>query len=128
VEDIMISPRNLVVAGPADEREARLPRWARDELHRLRMRLKAAEREAKEARLATNPAESLVLIPRFNRGDDIGLGDETVRFRRRVDGPWDEHFEVRVSARGIRVMAGRGPMAVVPVSSNVVEIEPWRYQ
>lgn len=107
-----------------DPREAKLALWAQNLFRELRKRVQAAEWQAEEARLATKPDESLVLVPRFGRRqqNDIGLGDATIRFRAALDLPWDRHFDVRVFTDGIQVNAGRGPLQVEPVASNVVVI------
>lgn len=107
-----------------DPREGKLPHWAQNLFRELRTRVLRAEQHAEEARLLTRPEASPVVIPRFRRGDDIGLGDATVRFRA-IEGHWDNHFDVRVLTAdegGIIVHAGRGPIYIQPVSSNVVHI------
>jgi hypothetical protein len=63
-----------------DEREARLPKWAREEIRDLRRRVSEAESLAQQARLDTNPDGSNTQIQNYT-DRNIGLGDETlIRF------------------------------------------------
>lgn len=63
-----------------DEREAKLPVWAQNQLITMRRRVRNAEVTAAAARLATAPDESDAVLDPY--GENIGLGkDPKVQFR-----------------------------------------------
>jgi hypothetical protein len=79
-----------------DEREAKLPQWAQHKLATLRRAVAEADSRAEQARMATNPAESDMLIAPF---DDIpvGLGrDVEVRAVLDPQRPRDRYVDLRV--------------------------------
>lgn len=104
-----------------DPREAKLPLWVREKLTEARRRVASAEALRDEARLATDPAGSLVIIDHFNEVP-IGLGDARVTFKPSLDAEWSETFTVRAIPGGIEVSASGSPLAVVPHASNVVRV------
>lgn len=108
-----------------DDRENKLPVWAREKLADARRRVKDAERQATEARLATAPDESRAVMYRYAEVP-VGLGaNPTVRFTLKPGG-WDHSFryvDVRINERGdgVEIMGGRS-ITVQPQTSNVVQI------
>lgn len=64
-----------------DPREEKLPRWARELLGNMRLRVEHAERDAQQALLATRPDETDTVVYRY--GDEpIGLTPgATVQFQ-----------------------------------------------
>lgn len=104
-----------------DEREQKLPNWARDKMGALRRAVESANNAAEEARLSTSPDESDTAIERFSRGK-IGLGrGTTIRFS--LGERWDQHIDVRVdAARGRLVVIGGDQIVVKPQSGNSLEI------
>lgn len=110
------------------EQEARLPAFARRAIEDLRRELERARAAAEEARLTTDPAESLVQLDRFGEGP-IGLGREAITFRLGVDADWSQAFVVRPErsargARGIEVSYQGGALCVVPSASNSIRVRP----
>lgn len=103
------------------EREARLPKWARDALADLRRDLSRAQREAREARLSTDPEGSSAVLHPYAEVP-VGLGPEAmVRF---ILGPKgsEEWVDVRVEKdpRGRRRLLIRGgtTATISPRASN----------
>lgn len=108
----------------AEDREARLPVWARDLLGALRRELDSADRHAQEARLATSPDESDTVIRRYI-GGNIGLGDGPTVLFRTPDG----ELEASLRDGALVVMTNGSTRPVVsPQSGNVlqVHVQPWR--
>lgn len=112
-----------------DPREGKLPKWAQQEIARLRdaatsadKRVAAAEERAEEARLKTKPDEVNTLwAPRYN--EDIGLGNgERIRFLLgKQSRTWD-NVDVKVTSHDpelLEVHAGRS-MLVHLNSSNLI--------
>lgn len=119
-------------AAPADPREERLPRWARDALARMRRRVEDAERLATEARLATSPCESDTLLDPLKHEIGLGVG-ETVRYvlSRDEAGPL-RYVDVRIARpewpgerTAVEVMAS-GPLRIDPLVSNRIRLEVTR--
>lgn len=113
------------------ERERRLPKWAQDELIRLRRQLRAA-REAIEKE---GPADSNTFAGDYGTTLDMtprrALGrDERISFYMSDDADdWHNRMDVRITRDGgvpwLTVM-GSDAIAVRPASSNVVRIRPMR--
>ncbi len=105
-----------------DPREEKLPRWVQEKLAEARRRVKEAESNALEARLGTKPEDSLVIVEKFDCVP-IGLGDVSVTFKPAPGADWTSFIQVRSLNGGIEVYANSGPLAITPVSSNVVRIK-----
>lgn len=104
-----------------DTREARLPVWARRELEHLRQRLREAESSAREARLATGPEDSDVILDPYDT-TPIRLGKGTrIRFLLSGGDPLRHYVDVRVSRGELDVLGG-DTLAVIPWASNVVKV------
>ena len=103
-----------------DPREEKLPAWAREKLKEARRVAVIARREADEARLATNPDDTDVIIGRWN-AIPIGLPPgERVRF---IVGPNRSHDWIEVHTDGDRIeVTGDRALNVHPRVSNVVRI------
>jgi hypothetical protein len=125
------------VAGDIDAREERLPKWARQELTRLRnanasveRRVAEADQRAEQARLSTNPDESLVLLEDWKAGD-IGLGDEArVRFYMddsREERRGGDYVMVRRLGKGELEIHGSRSLIVRLNASNTFRLSaaPW---
>jgi hypothetical protein len=109
-----------------DEREERLPRWARVAMDDLRRQLADAKSSARAARLDTDPAASTAVLDPY-ADVPIGLGKARVRFlvpNSTAAARSERWVDVNVTRDGkaIEVMTGR-MMAVRPQSGNVVMIE-----
>lgn len=106
-----------------DPREERLPKWAQAEMERLRLRAMRAEAERDEARLATGPDESDVVIDGWG-AIPVGLGRGTqISFR--PPGPTKLHpvrrtIDVRVLDNGTVQVLGGAPLIVRLGASNVL--------
>lgn len=108
-----------------DEREARLPKWAQDELATLRRRLSEAEASAEEALLATSPETSLAVVNPWDK-IPIGLGSSPYLRVRFFVGPEPsqdlDYIDVGLRNGRLELM-GQRPFSVLPGSSNRVEVE-----
>lgn len=95
-------------------REAKLPKWAQQELGRLRRDLEAAQK-----RLTAGPEDSDTFVQSYSYGD-IPLGDSpSILFK--VGESWQDKFTVRREGKYLNVMGG-GMIAVMPRGGNVVRI------
>lgn len=108
-----------------DPREVKLPAWARDMIDNARRRVKEAEKSAQEARLATGPDESDMLVDRYDQ-TPIGLGKRpTVRvvLGRKPDGEVIRWIDIRLteSRKSIEVM-GSTTLRVTPQVTNVIAV------
>lgn len=104
-----------------DEREAKLPRWARDTLASLRVNLLREENRAEHMRDLTGAKESDVLVDFYDRSP-IGLGKGTrVRFKTGED-DWHNYVDIHV-AQGVLVLHGAAPLAFRACASNSFEVE-----
>jgi hypothetical protein len=114
--------------GP-DDREDRLPVWARERLHLLRLELDGATTRAEAAELAAPVAASSVMVASEYRAPWVGLGPHPivrVLLDDRVDADPDRrHYaEVRRTGSGRLEVHGGGPLTLHPRGSvNVIEIE-----
>lgn len=115
-----------------DEREERLPRWARALLTELRQQLQSAQHQAEDARLATEPDSSYVLV---NRGmyPPIGLGvDPTITYLHEPGGRLIYGIDVRMHRsklhpRGrLEVTTGGMGIRISPAASNHFYVD-WDY-
>lgn len=107
-----------------DPREENLPRWARDELGRLRAWLRTAQTRADQARLDSGPEDSNTFLDpyddipvRLGRGIRVRFipAESTIKdIRNWIDVSVDRWGDVEVSA-GAR-------LAVEPRSSNVIKL------
>lgn len=117
---------------PADEREARLPKWAQDQMNSLRRRIQDAEEALEHDRLASKPEDSDMLL-RPHDETPLGLGsghDAHVRAVIDHDRPHDQYVDVRVvRGRGsddyVELMGG-STLALEMQSSNVVKVRVQR--
>lgn len=98
-----------------DPREERLPKWAQADMRALRRMVEHAERVAEEARLATKPDETHVVINPYQ--DTIGLPErESVRFF--IEAP---HRWIDVQWRGEYVeIMGSSALTLTGQASNVM--------
>lgn len=111
-----------------DDREAKLPAWARKSLDELRRRTRDAEALAERARLDTDPDGSGAILDRMDR-KPVGLGeDPDVSFRVRFPGvdPSLSLISVRRSdsGRGLYLVAA-GEVVCRQQAINAVEVVPW---
>lgn len=113
-----------------DEREAKLPVWARTLLDSLRRRTRQAERLAARAALDTDPDGSGAILDRF-ADHPIGLGDlPQVSFRV----PFPRHPEGFIEVGqivgkggivgGITIHASE-EVVCRPRATNAIEVVPW---
>lgn len=107
-----------------DPREEKLPRWARELLDNMRMRVARAEADAAAAILATRPDESDTLLYRYG-SPDVGLGNEvTVQFK--LSDQHRAYIQCRIDRAkhyGPHVyLAGGDSIRFEPVSSNAIRI------
>ena len=102
-----------------DEREVKLPMWAKATIERLRTSVERARSEAEEARLLTNPDDTDTHV-RMYVGKPIGLPKgERVRFQ--LGDRSDQYVDVRTEGNHVHVMGG--DMLVLKCqASNVVNI------
>lgn len=113
-----------------DDREDRLPAWARGVIEGLRRRVTSAEDSARRASLATDPAGSAAILDRFDDPDRlIGLGAEPrIAFRVAFPGyrPEMSFIEVRpLNCReGINLHA-TDEIVCRQRSINSVDVVPW---
>ena len=110
-----------------DPREQRLPVWAQGLIEELRRKAIYAQKLADEARLATDPAISLVQLVTDYDAVPIGLGSRPVTFRPSVDAAWYDALIVqptRFHSRGLRVPPHRDGIEVRGVSSDALRISP----
>lgn len=118
-----------IAAAAKDDREARLPKWAQDKLERMRHMLADATALAEQARLATDPEGSSVLIHRH--GDEpIGLGDATIEYRTgggRLLVYVDKARAGVKPGEAIQVQGYDGRLTIEPASSNTIIVRnvPW---
>jgi hypothetical protein len=118
-----------------DEREAKLPAWARESLRDLRNRVRDAERVAAAAELETREGSDLFLVEYTGQADEhrIGLGDRAA-VRRYVSDKWDRecYLEIAAVPEGVSIRStGTGiaqSIAVQPRSGNEVHafLTEWR--
>ena len=108
-----------------DPREERLPRWARDLLDNMRMRVRRAEADAEAALLATNAEGSDTQIYRFT-DEPVGLGiGPTIEFRLGDRNRRDYvHCRVETHPRaGTRLeVIGGDALRIAPKSGNHITI------
>lgn len=106
-----------------DPREEKLPRWAQQELDRLRRKVADAERLAEEARLATKPEESDAILYPYDEVP-VGLGRALVRFL--LGG--DAYVDARVVHGSLELMTDAPGVLVRPRAANVVLVKPGRWE
>lgn len=106
-----------------DPREAKLPRWARDLLSNMRLRVERAERTAEAARLATKPDETDTVLYRYG-DEEVGLAPgSTVQFR--IGSNRRDYVGCRIhrDSRGARLdLIGGDSIRITPHSSNHISI------
>ncbi len=104
-----------------DEREERLPKWAKEKLADARRRVQNANELAQEARLATKPDDTDTLVNPW--GKSIGLPKgERVRFLLSKDDNLRDWVDVRVKDGSLELMAG-GSLILRPQVTNVVSVK-----
>lgn len=107
-----------------DPREVKLPRWARELLSDMRLRVERAERTAEAARLNTEPDRTDTILYRY--GDaDLGLPlGSTIQFR--LDPTrWRKYVQCRIEStkHGIWLdVSGGDSIRLMPRSGNSVRI------
>lgn len=118
------------MVAPTDKQLERLPKWARDHINLLTMRLAGAndvidrQRGDKKTRVQVDPHSGL--INNTERGPRLYLHDtDTVRFMLGDD--WTDHIDLHMikdynGKRGVLVRGGNTRLMVHPVSSNHVDI------
>ena len=111
-----------------DPREGNLPKWAQDLLNDLRRITNEAREGADDARLATDPFGSDMLIDAYDR-IPIGLGTrpklKVVLGRRQPDGDPIDYVDVRLTedGKGIELM-GSATLSIRPQVTNVIQVRP----
>src|SRR5690349_8692354 len=110
-----------------DDREPKLPAWARGLLDTMRRRVAEAEAVAAAAQLATAPDESDALLDRFGR--TVGLGrNPQVDFRVAFPGHGRETGWVSIRSLGDRpglYVHGSDEIVTRNRAINAIEIVPW---
>ncbi len=118
-----------------DPREERLPKWAREELGRLRMRLREAQASRDEARLERGPVDATdtLIDPYATEGPITLPKGERIRFvlgpplPGRVDRNYldvsvrEQTYRDGSTDRWVEVMGG-DTLAAYPSSSNVLKL------
>ncbi|MEU9560328.1 DUF7239 family protein [Streptomyces fumanus] len=100
----------------ADPREARLPKWAQEELSRLRRSLVQAE--ARNAELRGKVGKTNTHVQNFGQDDQPLPNGSTVRFQLRSD-HWDQYVSARVERGRLSLLGGRS-LLVLPHVSNAL--------
>jgi hypothetical protein len=101
---------------------AKLPKWAQKKVDWLLLRVREAEREAEEARLATEPSLSNTLFKPY-ADIPIGLGKgETVRFMLAGDRR-ENYVDCRVDEFGRLQLNGHRTIHIIPQASNAAKIQ-----
>jgi hypothetical protein len=104
---------------PEDDREAKLPVWAKDMLRQMRARVRAAEKAAVAARLATDPEGSAMIMAPYSEVP-IGLGAApTVRVKLGKGGYIDFR---KVQGEDVVEVLASTTLAITPQASNVVRL------
>lgn len=111
-------PRNLTT----EEREARLPGWAKEEIKRLRLRAFRAEEELAAHRSgAYGPPDSDTVVSPYR---DVPLSlpkGSTIEYRLQGGG------RIRARATGdVLELMGDGQLTITPKVTNVVEVRSAR--
>jgi hypothetical protein len=95
---------------------ARLPKWAQNEITRLR-----ADLEYNEKKLAAGPADSLVFADPYS-DTPRPLGNPTVEFGTERG----RRFRVRLDADGLLEVSSDEGLKIQPRASNVIRLLPGR--
>jgi hypothetical protein len=108
-----------------DPREEKLPRWARDLLSDMRMRVQRAEADAEAALLATDPGGCDTTLYRYG-SPSVGLGHDRPTVQFRLGDKHREYVMCRIEdsksyPRHVYVNGGDS-IRIEPVSSNTVRI------
>jgi hypothetical protein len=116
-----------------DPREGNLPKWAQELLSNLRRRAREAEKGEQEARLATDPVGSDMIIDRYGK-TPIGLGRgpqlrvTAVLTRDHDDDPLDwVEFRISESGHGITravEITASSTLNIQPQVTNVIHVWP----
>jgi hypothetical protein len=110
-----------------DDREGKLPAWARQLLATMRRRVAEAEALAAAAQLATAPDESDALLDRYGR--TVGLGhNPQVDFRVTFPGHGRENGWISIRQLGDRpglYVHGSDEIVTRNRSINAIEVVPW---
>lgn len=105
-----------------DDREAKLPKWARHELQRLRANLASHEEREREA---IEGGDGSVCLHEYGGTGEIPLLHDHVRYV--IDAARRESIEVSwtdpKTRRSIEVRSNTNGLRLLPYSSNVVRIE-----
>lgn len=102
-----------------DQREARLPKWAQEELTSLRRQLKTARTRIDELRWAVGETNTSVL--NYGNDDQPLANNAHVQF----DFPgkrWDNHIQVYIEGGRLRIQGGR-TLVIYPSVSNAFWVE-----
>lgn len=112
-----------------DDKLARLPRWARDEITNLRRRNSSLEKLVNTPIIgAEHPDTSLHLRPRGNVAGDY-LPSEFSDGRFMLGGHWNDFVDFRLEPadragpRRVYVHSGTSGLRVLPRSGNAFQIE-----
>lgn len=106
----------------------RLPAWAKAEIEGLRRKVSDAERGEEEARLATDPFRSSVLLDPYDK-TPIGLGKQQVRFLLDPAGyhvgdypSREQYVDARVDEFGRLALHSGSGMHIHPHATNACHI------
>lgn len=110
-----------------DEREPKLPAWARELLATMRRRVYEAEAIADAAQLATAPSESDAVLDRYGR--TVGLGERAqVDFRVAFPGHKRDQGWISIRSLGDRpglYVHGSAEIITRNRAINAIEVVPW---
>jgi hypothetical protein len=109
-----------------DPREARLPKWAQEELRALRYRL-TVELQAIEELKGNNPDSDTFLIDYGRKDSPLPRGSRIGYHLEPDDGQVRQQIQVYVESGKLRVQ-GDYSIVVRPVASNCLTIEMERYR
>ncbi|MFI2188017.1 hypothetical protein [Streptomyces sioyaensis] len=102
----------------ADARESRLPKWAQEELGRLRRSLEAER--ARNAELRADVGETNIHVQNYSSDDQPIVKGASIHFGL-DDKRWDSHITVRVDGRDLWVHGGR-TLVIHPHVSNAFRV------
>ncbi len=103
-----------------DEQLAKLPKYARMEITRLRR-----DNESYREKLTAGPENSDTFVDSYDNTRPLGTG-ERIKFvlSRREDGRVEEYVDARIDEGRVRISTNKF-MIVRPCSSNVIEVHPY---
>lgn len=107
----------------ADDREARLPKWARDKLAHLRRELATAERYTRELRGDIPETDTCAEVGNVRRFPLPKGADVRFTLAKPHPAMWRSEIRVRVESDGRLYLNADQTVYVVPASSNALHIE-----